>query len=330
MRLAATCLALALSCQAAFAQLQPIGEAPRETSSSTSNALAKPAAAPTPGGVIIPIGAQSGRNEAVDHGRTIPLTLESGLGQVLNLPTAIANVFVADPKVIEVRPASAKTLFVFGTAPGRTTLAALDDAGHVVAQYQVTVRPSAYSAAEASATIARAMPGGNIRIETLPTGLAVSGQVATPADAERVMGLTRAFLTDKQTADNRLTVASSIQISLRVRIAEMSRSVSRELGVNWVALQGLGKYAAIALATSNPLNATTATPNALAAAYSDGTTNLAGIIDALAQDNLVHLLAEPNLTTMSGEPASFLVGGEFPSRSASRTTRSQSCSSSTA
>ena len=67
----------------------------------------------------------------------IPLTLESGSGQVLNLSAAIANVFVADPKIAEVRPASARTLFVFGSAPGRTTLAAMDDAGHVVAQYHV-------------------------------------------------------------------------------------------------------------------------------------------------------------------------------------------------
>ena len=176
-----------------------------------------------------------------DRGPMRSLVLESGSGQVLNLPAAIANVFVADPKVAEVRPASAKTLFVFGSAPGRTTLAAMDDAGHVVAQYQLTVRPSAYNAAEASAAIGRAMPGSHVRIETLSNGLAVTGQVATPADADRAMDLARAFLTDKQTADNRLTVASSTQISLRVRIAEMSRSVSRELGVNWQALQGIGQ-----------------------------------------------------------------------------------------
>jgi pilus assembly protein CpaC len=126
------------------------------------------------------------------------------------------------------------------------------------------------------------------------------------------MGLARSFLADKQTADNRLTVASSIQISLRVRIAEMSRSVSRELGVNWQALQGIGTHAAIALATANPLTATSATPNALTGAYVGGSTAIAAVIDALAQNNLVHMLAEPNLTTMSGEPASFLVGGEFP------------------
>ena len=36
------------------------------------------------------------------------------------------------------------------------------------------------------------------------------------------------------------------------------------------------------------------------------------MIDALQQDQLIHMLAEPNLTAMSGQTASFLVGGEFP------------------
>jgi pilus assembly protein CpaC len=312
MRLLAKCMALALSCQAALAQPQQIDKPLSETSSRPLHTPAKSVSSSRSKGTPVLTGASLTHDETTEHDAILSLVLESGSGQVLNLPMAIANVFVADPKIAEVRPASAKTLFVFGSTPGRTTLAAMDDAGHMVAQYQLTVRPSAYSAAEASAAIGRAMPGSNIRIETLPTGLAVSGQVATPADAARVMDLAHAFLTDKQTADNRLTVASSMQISLRVRIAEMSRTVSRELGVNWQALQGLGRYAAIGLATSNPFTATSATPNTLAAAYAQGNTGLAGVIDALAQDNLVHMLAEPNLTTMSGEPASFLVGGEFP------------------
>lgn len=297
-RFLATCGALLLAGQAAFAQPAALDAALPATDRS--------------GGVTIPMAMPQPHAETAIQSRGTSLVIESGSGRVVNLPAAVANVFVADPKIIEVRPASAKTLFVFGSAPGRTTLAAMDEAGHAVAQYEVTVRPSAYNAAEATAAIARAMPGSNIRIETLPTGLAVSGQVATPADAGQVMGLARSFLADKQTADNRLTVASSIQISLRVRIAEMSRSVSRELGVNWQALQGIGTHAAIALATANPLTATSATPNALTGAYVGGSTAIAAVIDALAQNNLVHMLAEPNLTTMSGEPASFLVGGEFP------------------
>ena len=265
-----------------------------------------------PGGITVPMAQPTSRNETAEEGGLHSLILESGSGKVISLPAAVANVFVADPKVAEVRPASAKMLFVFGTAPGHTTLAALDETGHLVAQYQLTVRPSAYNAAEASAAIARALPGSNIRVETLPTGLAVSGDVATPADASRAMELANAFLTEKQTADNHLTIVSSIQINLRVRIAEMSRSVSREVGVNWQALQGLGRNVAISLATNNPLTASAATPNAFNASYINGTNAINGVLDALAQNNLAHMLAEPNLTTTSGEPASFLVGGEFP------------------
>ena len=299
--LAAVSLGAALSGPAAHAQPTPSAE----------EGTRPPAPAARPGGVTVPV-APGPAVDSPNQGRLAALTVEAGLGRVVNLPGAVANVFVADPRIAEVRPASPNTLFVFGAAPGRTTLAAMDGSGRVVAQYQVTVRPAAYTAAEAASTINRAMPGGGIRVETLPTGLAVSGQVATPADAARVVELARSFVTEKQTVTNRLSVASATQISLRVRIAEMSRSVSRELGINWQALQGLGKYAAVGLATSNPVTATIATPSVLAGVYADRSVALGAVIDALAQDNLVHLLAEPNLTTMSGEPASFLVGGEFP------------------
>ncbi len=311
--LAALCFSATLYGQAAEAQ--PAPAALGDGATPTAEAQATDARA---GGVTVPVAAPVAApaasrppGDAPEQSRRAPLLLEAGLGRVVNLPGAIANVFVADPRIAEVRPASPNTLFVFGAAPGRTTLAAMDSAGRVVAQYQVTVRPAAFNAAEAASTISRAMPGSNIRVETLSTGLAISGQVPTPADAARAMDLARSFLADKQTVTNRLTVASSVQISLRVRIAEMSRSVSRELGINWTALQGLGKYAAIGFATSNPVTLAAA-PTILAGAYVDRNVGLSAVIDALAQDNLVHLLAEPNLTTMSGEPASFLVGGEFP------------------
>jgi pilus assembly protein CpaC len=241
-----------------------------------------------------------------------PLIIDVGSGQVVKLASAVTNVFVADPKVAEVRPASANTLFVFGTGPGQTTLAALDNTGRVVAQFQITVQPSAYNANQAAAAVARTMPGFDIHVDRVAGGLLVTGHVQSPEEADRVIAILQAYLSEKQTVENHLTVGSSTQISLRVRIAEMSRTVSREIGINWTAIQGLGKYAQIGLTTSNPVSATSATPNAFSAAYNIGNTNFGAVIDALAQDNLVHVLAEPNLTTLSGEPASFLVGGEFP------------------
>ena len=238
------------------------------------------------------------------------LSVDAGSGQVVTLPGAAANVFAADPKIAEVRPASPSSLFVFGVAPGRTTIAALDASGHLVAQYQVTVSPSHYAASQAAGTIARAMPGSGVSVQPSATGLSLSGPVRSPSEAAQAVDIARTFLQDKETVDNRLQVQQSVQVSLRVRIAEMSRALTRELGLNWAAIGSIGNTFALGFATANTF--ITAPTSAIAGAYVNKGIDLNGVIDALAQDNLVHLLAEPNLVAMSGETASFLVGGEFP------------------
>ena len=248
-----------------------------------------------------------------EHGRAAArsLSIEAGMGRVVQLAAPAATVFAADPKVVEVRPASPTSLFVFGVGPGRTTIAALNAAGGTVAEYTVMVTPSGYGAAGAQAAIAQALPGRAVHVETTGNGLALTGSVTTASEAERAATAARAYLAPHQTLDDRLVIAGAVQVNLRVRIAEMGRSLTRSLGLNWNNLGGqLGHWGAIGLATA-PYTGTAAGALSVAGAGPGGF-DLNGVIDALAQDQLVHMLAEPNLTAMSGETASFLVGGEFP------------------
>jgi len=247
------------------------------------------------------------------------LSMQAGSGQVIKLQAPAANVFTADPKVAEVRPASANSLFVFGVAPGITTVAALSSSGEAIAQYQVSVTQSGFDAGQARGAIAR----GASAIVTRPTetGVTLSGHVATPADAERAVSAGKNALPPDGKVDNHMVVNQSIQVGLHVRIAEMTRSLVRELGVNWGVAAKLGANV-IQGTTNNALAAATGVAasqlgggfgkSGLFDAKGNEIANLSAVIDALSQDQLVHVLAEPNLTTMSGQPASFLVGGEFP------------------
>ena len=246
---------------------------------------------------------------------TNSLTVEAGSGRVIQLNGSAANLFVADPKVAEARPASATSLFVFGLAVGHTTIAAMDTAGHSVGLYDLMVVPSSAAASLAGSAINRALPAQTIHTRAAPDGVEISGQVATPADADRAAAAAQSFLPDKQLVANRLQVNEPIQVLLRVRIVEMSRTLTRDLGLNWAALTGrLGQSAQIGLSTAFPLSDLTSGSTAPTLGFASffPKTGVEAIVDALAQDQLVHILAEPNLTTMSGEPASFLVGGEFP------------------
>jgi pilus assembly protein CpaC len=234
-----------------------------------------------------------------------PVALEAGTGKVLTLSAAAANVFVADPKVAEVRPASPTSLFVFGVGAGRTTVAAMDTNGQVVANYTVVVQPSSYAAIEAQAAVARLVPTGRFTVTPQAKGMLLTGSVAFAADAAQAVAILRGFLPEGQTVNNQLSVRAAVQVNLQVRIVEMSRSVSRSLGVNWQAMGTLGSFV-----TNYGLAATGV--GAAGAIARIGSSNVNGVIDALAQDNLARVLAEPNLTVISGEAGSFLVGGEFP------------------
>jgi len=256
--------------------------------SPSATPVATPAPAPTPAEVA----------------RT-KVSFEAGSGQLVNLRAPAANVFVADPKVADVRPGSATALFVFGLAAGRTTVAALDDDGKPVAEFDVTVRPSAFNANGAEAALNQVMPSARLRVRAQPKGLLVVGEVKAPQEAARAVAIVRGFLTEGQVLEDQIAVVQpSVQVQLRVRIAEMSRAVTRGLGVNWQAIGSLGNVSLL-----NPILA--ASDVAFGHA-SVGSKDVNAFVDALATDNLARILAEPNLVAMSGQSASFLAGGEFP------------------
>ncbi len=245
---------------------------------------------------------------AAEHGS---LVLESGTGKVLALEGAAANIFVADPKVAEVRPASATSLFVFGIAAGHTTVAAMDNGGHVLAQYDLTVQPSSYGASTAQAMIARLLPGSRVQVQAEGKGLMLTGSASSPSDVAQAVAIAKGF-SDTANVDNEITIASPTQVTLNVRIAQMSRTVVRNLGINWAAIGNVGQNLqispALVLGAAGTIGAAPTiggNPNAKGFGFN-------GVIDALANDNLAHILAEPNLTVMSGQQASFQVGGEYP------------------
>ena len=240
------------------------------------------------------------------------MSIEAGSGRVVSLTAAAASVFAADPKVVEVRPASPTSLFLFGVAPGRTTVAAMSASGQPIAQFDVTVGPSGYAAGVANSQMATALPGGSMTAGVRPNGLIINGTAHSPLEADRAASIARSGLAPGQALENRTTVSSAVQVNLRVRVVEMQRNVTRELGVNWQAMANIGARAGVSSFTAVPALVTAATSTVSTGFNFGKSVDVNTVIDALAQDQLVHVLAEPNITAVSGEAASFLVGGEFP------------------
>ncbi len=241
------------------------------------------------------------------------LSVAQGSGAIVTLKQAASSLFAADPSVVEVHPASPTAMFVFGKGVGETILVATDQNGAEIARYRIVVTPSHYMADRLSAQAQTTAPGEDVTAENEPGGMVVHGTVQTPEEAENIMNEAK-IISPTGNIVNQLQVREPVQVELKVRIAYMSRDVTRELGVDWSSVTAsgftIGKFVVSGTTgtASPPVGGNSA--GAIGVAFPGGT--FEGVIDALAADNLAHIVAEPTLTTLSGTQASFLAGGQFP------------------
>ena len=286
-----------------------------------------------------------------------PIQLRAGGGMLLQLPQPASTVMSAEPGIARVQPASPTSLFLMGVAEGRTTVVATNAAGAAIVMYDVTVAPgsarpatvaasggpapaaastgvSEASARAVQAAVAQTVQGAtDVRARAAGSDIVLSGTIPTAAAMQQAVAIARAYVGDKGGVVNEVLVLDSIQVNVRVRIAEINRQITRQLGFNWQALGngtnwrfGLLTGAAVAGPISpllglglTPLSGASAAPNQIGAGFTSGPWDVNSVIDALAGDQLISILAEPNLTAQSGETASFLAGGEFPIPTAATT-----------
>lgn len=240
------------------------------------------------------------------------LKLVTGKGRLIRLSRPATTVFIANPAVADVQVKSPTLVYVTGKAPGSTTFFAIDKQEQMIANLAVVV---GVDEPQLLQMIRNQAPKAQVQVSSIADGLIVSGTVSSAAEGEDILRIASLFMVgDSKDRPariiNRLTVDAPNQINLRVRIAEVSRDASKQLGFDWHSAIKIGTQGALAWATGPEiLNEAGAiirpagVTSAIAGAFRSDTADLNVLIDALATKNLVSILAEPNLTAVSGEPA---------------------------
>jgi pilus assembly protein CpaC len=265
---------------------------------------------------------------------TEEVTLSVGTGRLVHLNGVMHDLFVANEAIADVQVRSNTSVYIFGRAAGQTTVYATDRNGRVV--YSASVRVG-QNLASVDQMLELAMPEADITATPMNGLILLTGTVAAPSDAEEAQRLAQAFVGEGTQVISRLRTATPQQVMLQVRIAEVSRSLLRDVNTNITSrdqdnngfIFGIGRGSA---GTIDPINSGTLTDPRTGNPLQVGTRygfppaagtligaagrlfglDLLGSLDANETNGLVNILAEPNLTALSGETASFLAGGEFP------------------
>ncbi|WP_298843080.1 type II and III secretion system protein family protein [uncultured Roseobacter sp.] len=229
-----------------------------------------------------------------------------------------AELSIANPGIADISSLSDRSIYVLGKSPGMTTLTLLDAAGQLITNVEVRVAPDV---TEFKERLQQILPGERIEVRTANDGIVLSGTVSSAQKLSRALELAARYAPER--VSNLMSVGGVQQVMLKVRFAEMNRSVSKSLSASLAVNDG----------GSNPNQAATGSgllaggvagiiggvvptggesQGAVTFGFNLGSTQVGLLLEALERKGAVRFLAEPNLVALSGQEANFLAGGEYP------------------
>jgi len=267
-------------------------------------------------------------------------------GRVLNLPSNVASVAVGNADIAEVQKLDPKHLYVLGKRVGETNIV-LCNAQDCFKTIEVEVTPDLEGLRE---KLHEVFPSEHPNVYASQGAIVLAGQVTSVEKMNGILAIAGTFMPRASGASepapsngsaspaqggtvggagsnqlnygnhsivNLMQVGGPQQVMLGVTVAEIARSLSRALSVDFTAFGGGGDVTGGALGAGSVIQAlktasTAINPAALFFNFIGRDATVQTVINAARDNGLAKVLAEPNLTTISGQDAEFVSGGEFP------------------
>lgn len=261
-----------------------------------------------------PLDAQNLR--VLSNGTSSALRVPMNRAVVVESDVPFAELSIANPAIADISTLSDRTVYVLGKTPGRTTLTLLNAEGRLITNVDVQVVPDL---GEFKERLQQILPGEKIEVRTANDGIVMSGIVSSITALDRALELAERYAPER--VSNLMSVGGQQQVMLKVRFAEMSRSVSKSLSSSLGIATGNGVFAgggftsaanAVGGVDNGAFQLSGDVQGALGVSFGSDSLRLEVVLEALESKGVIRTLSEPNLVSLSGQGAEFLAGGEYP------------------
>jgi pilus assembly protein CpaC len=256
------------------------------------------------------------------------LALERGKLVLLETEFRVKRVSIGDPKILDVVVLGPTEIQLIPKRAGSTNLVLWGPSGAPQAAIDVTIGTAH---GHIQSLLRRVLDSEDIHVESAGDSIVVRGSVPGPVGAERAMAVARSFFPEKarEKVINLLSVGGNQQVMIEVIIAEMDRTLSHNMAVNWDTIIETGAktftFTSLIGGLTALLDDQSAMPHGgneviqmsprvnLVGTFVDAGDFAGNVFAEFANiDGLAKILAQPTLIARSGQTANFLVGGEVP------------------
>ena len=218
--------------------------------------------------------------------------MKIGLGKsvLIEFPRDIRDVMVSNPSAVDAVVLSSNRVFLLARKIGEANAFFFDTAGEQFATMELYIERET---AALESLLNRTIGGSMIKVEMLNQTVVLTGRVKNPTDSVRAANIARQFATvqyeistkdptdgasinkfeksDTETVINMLTVEAEEQVMLKVTVAEVQRSLMKQMGINLGGVINAGNFSTTLL-TENVLPLTAAAGLGRLPIFGTGTT----------------------------------------------------------
>ena len=271
---------------------------------------------------------------------------------ILELERTPSRVSIGNPGIADIVIFRSSQVHVLGKALGSTNVVFWDTEDRIFATVNIEVTHDLNSLKQKLFTM---LPTEEINVFSAQENIVLNGKLTSATNVDAALKVAESYLPEcissessvtgqsgneaannaeacqKAEVINLMSVVGSQQIMLEVKVAEISRTVTKNIDSNLSIFNLSGQLGAAfvtgggafaGLSSNSPVlaplsgefipNAPAITEQGLFFSDLSGDNPFRGALEISKSNGLVKILAEPNLTTLTGKKADFLSGGEFP------------------
>src|SRR5215469_10538149 len=180
-----------------------------------------------------------------DHQR---LTLSLDKAAVVQLDQDARDVLVSNPELVDAVVRTPRRIFLLASKVGQTNAFFFDASGKQILSLDIRIEKDV---TDLASLIKAALPNSSVQVQAMNDNVVLTGSVSSALESTRAADMAARLAGDPKKVVNMLTIATGQQVMLKVRIAEMDRSIAKQFGVNLTAAGNVNGVPVIA-ATSNP------------------------------------------------------------------------------
>lgn len=259
--------------------------------------------------------------------------------RVLATRGPVRKVSIGNPEIADVLVTNSRELYLLGRSLGSTNVLLWDANGKLIDSLDLEV---VHDLGALKSKLHELMPNEKISVFTAQGALVLRGQVSSAAAMDTAVKVAKTFTAQSESivqgkgdsaeaapskkldVVNLLTVGGSQQVMLEVKVAEMQRTLFKNLSMRFNALDfgssarwswgGYNGGAGLGFDANGNVNPASliGTGKGLFGQFLSDDFLFNVVLEAAKDNGSAKVLAEPTLTTLTGQQAEFLSGGEFP------------------